>query len=644
MKKIERVILLLSILAMINSYAQKLSYTIHANGSYDIIGSNVKLKNCYPAINNTPIRPVNVKVTTSSIEYVLENGKIELIFALEANYLTLNTQTTLQKGIAVNISPIYNGIAESANRFYKTSGGIMGDGGIKNFPEKNQETSTLLTALLPDTGQTMIIATHDVNKYVSFVELKQLEGKNSVNISLQTEKVAPTNLPTIYFSQDIKPYDGMRKEAQAIAQTMKARTDKPQAYLWCSWYYTFNYLTENMLSEYLTRFEQVKPRIPLQTVQIDAGYHPHVGDWLEPSEKFPNGISKSVKEITNKGYKAGIWIAPYMVGNRSKVFKEHPNWVMKWGDGTPVRFYQFFDEQRLFGALDEEYFTLDTSNPEVMEYLRQVFRAFKKMGITYFKTDFMMWGDQQSNNLQRVTLGKTSVEYQREFNDMIREEIGEESFWLGCIATFPSFIGYVDGMRISADITAKWDGAESMFKESIGNQHINNVWWQNDPDAMILRSKFNKMTDTESYTINLWMGLLGGMVNTSDLFHELPKDRVELYRALEPSKNKTTANFPFIDKNQDLDVLVKELKTENTWLVLVVNRKEIKQKATYPLLSLVNKQKLFVTQWHLGQTIEMGEIQNLNIELNPHESKLYYVSKANDAAHKFTLGGKEIKK
>jgi len=43
--------------------------------------------------------------------------------------------------------------------------------------------------------------------------------------------------------------------------------------------------------------EAVNPPVNIQTLQIDGGYHPHVGDWLEPSTKFPNGFQPSVKEI-----------------------------------------------------------------------------------------------------------------------------------------------------------------------------------------------------------------------------------------------------------------------------------------------------------------------------------------------------------
>lgn len=627
-----------------NVQAKEISYKIYPNGSFDLIGSKIEIKSCYPAINNILIRPLAVKITSNKIDYKLENGSLKLEFVKEGNYTVIKTSTTLPKDYAFNISPIFQSVTQNAEKIYKTASAIMGEGGIKKWPNNEVLSSAILSGIIPDSGNTLIISFHDIKKYFSNIEFGKYKNEKIVNVTIQTEKVLPTYLPNIYLSESKVPYEGMRYEAQVIGNSMNARLDKPQAYLWCSWYYTFNYLTEKMLSEYLDGFETITPRIPLQAVQIDAGYHPHIGDWLEKSDKFPNGIEPSIKEIIKKGYNAGIWIAPYMVGNRSKLYKEHPEWVMKWGDGSKVRFYDFYDEQRLFGTLDEEYYSLDTSNPEVMEYLRQVFRAFKKMGINYFKTDFMIWGDQQSQNLKRVTPGKTSIEYQREFFDMIRQEIGPESFWLGCIAPFTPMIGYVDGMRVSADITAKWQGAESMFEETKGSQHINNVWWQNDPDAMILRSKFNKMTNQESNSINLWMGLLGGMINTSEVLNELPKDRLELFRSLEPNNVKTTAYFPLINTKSEIDIMVKELKSNNMWLVLAVNRTETDQKAIYSLNSIIDKQKLFVSLWKEGIQTESGEVDKLNFNLKSHESVLYIMSTSKDAAKKYTLGGKEIGK
>jgi len=130
-----------------------------------------------------------------------------------------------------------------------------------------------------------------------------------------------------------------------------------------------------MLSGYLKGFESVQPTVPVTTIQIDAGYHPHLGDWLEPSEKFPNGIEPSIKEILSNNYKAGIWIGPYMVGNKSKVYLAHPDWILLYKDGKPIINMSFYGRDRLWGAMDEEIYNFDTSNPEVMEYLRHIFQG-----------------------------------------------------------------------------------------------------------------------------------------------------------------------------------------------------------------------------------------------------------------------------
>ena len=82
-------------------------------------------------------------------------------------------------------------------------------------------------------------------------------------------------------------------------------------------------------------------------------------------------------------------------------------------------------------------------------------------------------------------------------------EIGPESFRLGCIATLAPMLGYLDGMRVSADIHPNWNVATNIFEESKGNQHINNVWWQHDPDAMIIRRLTEKLGIKQSLMIDL---------------------------------------------------------------------------------------------------------------------------------------------
>ncbi|MEP7231259.1 MAG: glycoside hydrolase family 36 protein [Ginsengibacter sp.] len=640
---------MLTIFSFAHADGQKVNYKIRKDGTFDIVGRDVSIFNCYPAIDKKMLKTLKLSITetnnTASIKYFLIDGSFELSFSYQGDALVIKPSVINNDQPAYLISILRDAEVENVGKIYRTPTQIMGNGGITDWPVNKMDYSScgILTGLLPDSGASLIISTRDFNKYNSYINVIPTErssGKKLLEACVTTEGLPPISLPAFYFTQNQSAFTGMQTEAQGIAAYMHVETDKKQSYHWCSWYYTYYHLTASMLTGYLKGFKSLQPEVPVQTIQIDAGYQPHAGDWLEPSEKFPNGIEPSIKEILSNNYKAGIWIGPYMVGNKSKVYLAHPDWILRYKDGSPIINMSFYGEGRLWGAMDEEIYTLDTSNPEVMEYLRQVFRAFKKMGITYFKTDFMLYGAEQSNKVKRNTPGKTSIEYQRDFFRMIREEIGPDAFWLGCIAPFAPMLGYADGMRISADITPKWKGGTSMFNESKGAQHINNVWWQNDPDAIILRSKYSNMNDAEARSMILWMGMLGGIVNTSDLFYEIPEDRTALFRFLEPGKEKTTAVFPFLEKDEPLEVMVKKYVSKKSYAVLFTNRQERIVIGTYPLDSMIETKSGTCYNWGENGSGLIGRQTTITISLNPHESKLFYISTDGTGPGDMTLGGK----
>ena len=251
----------------------------------------------------------------------------------------------------------------------------------------------------------------------------------------------------------------------------------------------------------------------------------------------------------------------------------------------------------------------------------------------------MLNGAMGSNTVKRFAPGKTSLEYQKELFDMIRQEIGQESFWLGCIAPFAPMVGYVDAMRISADIHPTWEGGANMFEESKGTQHINNVWWQNDPDAMILREKYSHLSEGETRSLALWMAMLGGVINTSDLFYDIPKHRTELFRFLEPGKTKFTTSFPFLNMPEKLEVLVRKY-SGNAWAVLFTNRQEEQVSRNFSLKSLVGIESANCFNWDETGSEPLGLKNNLKIDLKPHESKLVYISVDGKSPAGMTLGGK----
>ncbi len=155
---------------------------------------------------------------------------------------------------------------------------------------------------------------------------------------------------------------------------------------------------------------------------------------------------------------------------------------------------------------------------------------------------------------------------------MIREEIGEDSYWLACIAPYAPCLGLADGMRVSNDAGPSWsEGSQgNMIQETLASQYFNNVFWQNDPDCVVLRDERTHLAAHEVEALALWSGILGGTVTCSDLLHRLPPERLALWRFLEPGE-KATAALPFWEKDQRLKVAVRRYAEPPAWGVFFLN-------------------------------------------------------------------------
>jgi alpha-galactosidase len=332
----------------------------------------------------------------------------------------------------------------------------------------------------------------------------------------------------------------------------------------------------------------------------------------------------------------GIWIGPFMVGNRSRLWKEHPDWILHNNDGTPVTNWRFYTENKVWGYLDEEFYTLDTSHPEALEYLRTVFRTFRRYGVGLYKTDFMFWGIEDSTKVKRHTPGKTSFEYFRDTLKAIREEIGEDSYWLGCIAPFLPFVGFADGMRIAGDVGAQWNGEqfgpENMIQEIVGDNYLNWIYWQNDPDAMLLRNFHTALTDEETESLVLLQAVSGGMMYTSDPVHEMSEERKALLRFVMP-KNKVKPELPFLQDPRKEIVMVHQWEQEGKALVFVFNPTEETVVEHYSLRQLTGQEAAYVREWKTGECNE-DKVRDLLVRIPAHGCKLYFVCSADKPKQK----------
>jgi hypothetical protein len=433
-------------------------------------------------------------------------------------------------------------------------------------------------------------------------------------------------LPEIFFHAEDDLEQGLRQAAEEIGMYMKSRRTKEPAFHWCSWYYLYHELSHEILSNYLQGFKQ--KGVPFKYIQIDAGYFTSAGDWLSPNSLWPQGLKAAFDDIISNGYTPGIWIGPFMVGSRSKLYQAHPDWVLRDLEGKPVTEWRYYGEPKVWGLLDEEYYVLDTSHPEAFHYMRMVFRTFRSYGVKLYKTDFMYWGLKDSTEVQRHTPGKTSFEYFRDFLDMIREEIGEESYWLGCIAPYMPFLGYADAMRIAGDVGVQWGGQgfgpENMIQQIVGDNYFNHIYWQNDPDALLLRDFHTFLTPTEVEALALLQAVSGGTLYTSDPVHEIAADRQELLNFIKHTEI-VKPEIPLLKGNKKEIVLVHRWPEKGKYLVFFFNPTREEMLCQYDLKSLIGIEEAYYKQWKEEQTgTELTK--DLLARIPAHGCQLFFLS------------------
>ncbi|MFN3329195.1 MAG: glycoside hydrolase family 36 protein, partial [Fervidobacterium pennivorans] len=246
-----------------------------------------------------------------------------------------------------------------------------------------------------------------------------------------------------------------------------------------------------------------------EVFQIDDAWEKDIGDWVS-NEKFPptNELSNKIKEY---GYTPGIWLAPFSVSETSELFMQHPDWVVKNNNGQPVVAYENWNKK---------IYALDTTHPEVQQWLSTLFKTLKDVGFDYFKIDFLFAGAIQGKRYDDVT----PIEAYRKGLKLIRETVGD-SFILGCGAPLLPSVGFVDGMRISADTAPFWDvngpdiGYPNAFfalRNVITRSFFNNILWWNDPDCLLLRKEETNLTDEQRKLYTYVSLMLDNMLIQSD--------------------------------------------------------------------------------------------------------------------------------
>ena len=305
-----------------------------------------------------------------------------------------------------------------------------------------------------------------------------------------------------------------------------------------SWYNRYASITEETILSDLAGCGTLLA--PGDLVQIDDGWESAVGDWLEADEdKFPDGLKPLADEIHASGFKAGLWLAPFVCETGSALYREHPDWLLKV-NGRPWS----------CGCNWSGFYALDIDKPEVLDHLRRVFdRVLNEWGFDLVKLDFL-YGAAPFGTAKESRAGRMIRAM-----DFLREVCGDKLI-LGCgVPVMPAF-GRVDYCRISCDVGLDWDDKWIMriihrervsTKQAIANtlfrRQLNGRAYWSDPDVFFLREENMRLTQKQKLLLARVNALLGGVLLTSDDPAAYGEAQRKAYRGLLRLRNAQQVRF-----------------------------------------------------------------------------------------------------
>ena len=464
---------------------------------------------------------------------------------------------------------------------YLRNGYTSWDGSYFVEPGPQPQTGHAVTALLGESDQTVVVGFLRHDRFQSRLRFTTTNGILSVDVETLTDAVAHEGriqAEPLMVLAGTGVEETLRRWARHVADAspLPPRLRNKRITGWCSWYSLYASIGESVLLEHLHAAARFRDRyqVPFEVFQIDDGFTPEMGDWLELKPQFPRGMAALLTDISTAGFVPGLWIAPFMVGNRSNLYAAHPEWVVTdRTTGKPIAPMKFYGEFR-WHKRSEEYYILDITHPDAEAYIRNVFRVWTRdWGCRYFKTDFMYFGSEYGPEEARWHQpGLSRMAVWMKMATLIREEIGD-SLWLGCGGPIWAPIGLMDAVRIGRDVGVSWKGnhsAESLLRDQTARNFANGIFWQADPDCILLRSRFHDLTDSEVRSLACFAGLCGGLVMTSDQLDEVSDERRQLLAQLIGDGTTHMCNFPQLGRGDS--VLVQQVtRADGTVLTNVFN-------------------------------------------------------------------------
>ncbi|MDD4889368.1 MAG: alpha-galactosidase, partial [Phycisphaerae bacterium] len=130
--------------------------------------------------------------------------------------------------------------------------------------------------------------------------------------------------------------------------------------------------------EWMLREIDIAAEIGVGAFMVDAGWYGNEfgpwpdlrGDW-QVGSWLPGGLAACRERCHKKGLLFGLWMEPEVMGAKSRLLKEHPDWTLRTDNGREIAK------------------VLDLANPDAARFMREsVLRVIREQRLDFFKIDY----------------------------------------------------------------------------------------------------------------------------------------------------------------------------------------------------------------------------------------------------------------
>lgn len=355
-----------------------------------------------------------------------------------------------------------------------------------------------------------------------------------------------------------------RLATRLVANHPPLRFPKPPTG-WCSWYCFGPRVTAQQVLDNLDFIAKNSPG--LRYIQIDDGYQPAMGDWLETGAAFGGNVQRVLKQIRERGFEPAIWVAPFVAEEKSNVFQQHPDWFVRDDEGKPLR----SDRVTFGGWRRGPWYVLDGTHPDVQQHFESFFSAMRReWGCTYFKLDANFWGAIHKGRFHDPRATRIQA-YRRGMQAILRGTA--DGFVLGCNHPIWPSLGLIHGSRSSNDIKRTWERIETTARQNLSRNWQNERLWWNDPDAVVLTGDL-PANEFEFHATTIYA--TGGMLLSGDDLTKISAEKLAMLRKLQPP---TGVAARFADDSFRVGVI----QLGSKQVVCILNWTNTPQSTSFPL-------------------------------------------------------------